>query len=632
MKARIPGRSILFSAVIFSMTACKFVGLDREVTPAQKLVFSAGTLNTSVITKTQTDTVVADTVAVIRMKNSPGQVIITRTETPLSGLADSVAVPPTKGSMLESLPGFRFFGYSYTGTVFGSGNSLFANNDTANYDQATGTYISEDFYKNPASTDCRTRYYAYTPSPLLTARADAAGVTFTYTAPKKLDQTEDICIGVSGDYNSASVRPALTFHHALSAVRFVIDNDAAPHLSIGSIGFRDLPKVATATLPDSFSEGTLDWSVSSSSDMHYKASQADIAGGYSTPWFFILPKDGSVQAVIDLNGEALEHSDLTSTLTLPTENGSAYTFNVSFDSSYHDIYLTPDPTGATLQFGESLDVTVTGAPPVADITLGALTSAGGAAPAFASMTKTGATTFRISNNKREPGDAVIAGSLTTDKGGSASFSDITCKALEESIALTPVSTSIANGQTCEFTVSGVFPDGFSASVSGEGLEKVSQTPTSVTVKNNSTSTSAASGTLTVTTAIQSKTASAAITIERKPATFSDINPKALTWAYNEKIVNGKTDTTYAPDAPILRQEMAAILYRFLTTYYEMDPVTSNHLDQYRDADQVNAYARTAMEFCISEGIIGGVGGGRLAPRETATRGQIACVMDRAFIQ
>lgn len=108
--------------------------------------------------------------------------------------------------------------------------------------------------------------------------------------------------------------------------------------------------------------------------------------------------------------------------------------------------------------------------------------------------------------------------------------------------------------------------------------------------------------------------------------------EALTWAYNEKIVNGKTDTTYAPDAPILRQEMAAILYRFLTTYYEMDPVTSNHLDQYRDADQVDAYARTAMEFCISEGIIGGVGGGRLAPRETATRGQIACVMDRAFIQ
>lgn len=82
MKARIPGRSILFSAVIFTMAACKFAGLDREVTPAQKLVFSAGTLNASAITKTQADTVTADTVAVIQMKNRPGQVIITRTETP----------------------------------------------------------------------------------------------------------------------------------------------------------------------------------------------------------------------------------------------------------------------------------------------------------------------------------------------------------------------------------------------------------------------------------------------------------------------------------------------------------------------------------------------------------------------
>ena len=104
------------------------------------------------------------------------------------------------------------------------------------------------------------------------------------------------------------------------------------------------------------------------------------------------------------------------------------------------------------------------------------------------------------------------------------------------------------------------------------------------------------------------------------------------WSCSWSIVDGKTVTSYAPYAPIVRQEMAAILYRFLTTYYEMDPVTSNHLDQYRDADQVDAYARTAMAFCISEGIIGGVGGGRLAPRETATRGQIACVMDRAFIQ
>lgn len=107
---------------------------------------------------------------------------------------------------------------------------------------------------------------------------------------------------------------------------------------------------------------------------------------------------------------------------------------------------------------------------------------------------------------------------------------------------------------------------------------------------------------------------------------------ALDWAYYNGIVNGKTTTTFAPGDPVKRQEMAAILYRFLTTYFEMDPVTSNNLDQYRDAGQVDAYARTAMEFCISEGIISGVGGGLLAPKNSTTRAQIACVMDRAFIR
>ena len=530
-------RCLLFSAALLAVTACRFdpAGLDPLVPPSERLSFSA-TVGPSLATKSGGDdtSVPPDTVAVIEMeRNTPGQVVITRTVTPLTEVLDLTPAPLTKGSMVTTLSSFNFYGYSYTGTVFGSGNSLFANNGTATYDGASGAFISGDFYNNPASSTCRTRYYAYTPSPLLTASATTAGVTFTYTAPANLNQTEDLCIGVSGDYNSPATRPAVTMHHALSAVRFVIDNNAAPHLGIGSIGFRGIPKTATATLPADLSGAGVRWTVTSSADTYYDASQADIAGGYSTPWFFILPKDGAVQAVIDLDATGLAGTDLSSSLSIPAAGGLAYTYNVTFDGRYHNVYLTPDPTNQTLPYGASLDVAVTGAPPVADITLGTPTYGSGAAATFASMTKTGATTFRITNNKKTVGNVAVAGSLTTDKGGSASFSNLVFVGLQESISLTPTATTIDNGATYSFTVSGTYPDGFSASVSGAGLEKVSQTATSVTVRNTSTATSATSGTLTVTTANQSVTASAAITLARKPASFTGIDVSSLSWAYNE---------------------------------------------------------------------------------------------------
>ena len=106
---------------------------------------------------------------------------------------------------------------------------------------------------------------------------------------------------------------------------------------------------------------------------------------------------------------------------------------------------------------------------------------------------------------------------------------------------------------------------------------------------------------------------------------------ALNWAYTTGVVTGTSATTFDPFAPIQRQDLATILYRFLDTFYLMEPVTTNQLAQFQDADTVASYARIAMEFCVAEGILNGVGGGRVAPRETATRAQAACILDRAFI-
>ncbi len=102
---------------------------------------------------------------------------------------------------------------------------------------------------------------------------------------------------------------------------------------------------------------------------------------------------------------------------------------------------------------------------------------------------------------------------------------------------------------------------------------------------------------------------------------------AVAWAASHDIVNGTSPTTFSPNAPITREQMAVILYRY-ADYRGYDRSSWASLSVYYDADQVNGYARKAMEWACGAGLLKGITQTVLSPQGTATRAQVAEIFYR----
>ena len=117
------------------------------------------------------------------------------------------------------------------------------------------------------------------------------------------------------------------------------------------------------------------------------------------------------------------------------------------------------------------------------------------------------------------------------------------------------------------------------------------------------------------------------------AAFSDVKPgayyeKAVVWASQNNIVSGYTDGTFRPDAPVTREQLASILYRY--TLYRGQDVSAGEttsLTGYGDAQAVSSYALPAMRWACGTGILQGANG-KLNPSGLATRAQLAAMLHR----
>ena len=117
------------------------------------------------------------------------------------------------------------------------------------------------------------------------------------------------------------------------------------------------------------------------------------------------------------------------------------------------------------------------------------------------------------------------------------------------------------------------------------------------------------------------------------AAFSDVKPgayyeKAVVWASQNNIVSGYTDGTFRPDAPVTREQLASILYRY--TLYRGQDVSAGEttsLTGYGDAQTVSNYALPAMRWACGTGILQGANG-KLNPSGLATRAQLAAMLHR----
>ena len=113
--------------------------------------------------------------------------------------------------------------------------------------------------------------------------------------------------------------------------------------------------------------------------------------------------------------------------------------------------------------------------------------------------------------------------------------------------------------------------------------------------------------------------------------FADVVPNSwysgyVAWAAENGIVQGMGDGKFGQGENITREQMAVFLYRY-AKYAGLDTTVDGEdaLKAFADADKVSSWAKDAMRWAVSNGIINGTGNG-LEPLALATRAQVAQII------
>lgn len=122
---------------------------------------------------------------------------------------------------------------------------------------------------------------------------------------------------------------------------------------------------------------------------------------------------------------------------------------------------------------------------------------------------------------------------------------------------------------------------------------------------------------------QPETDASAFTDVAADAWYAD----AVAWAADAGIVTGVSDTTFAPDVTMTREQIATILYRY-AAYKGYDMTASNDLSGYADAGEIGSYAVEAMGWANGAGLITGSTATTLNPLGSATRAEVATILMR----
>lgn len=123
-------------------------------------------------------------------------------------------------------------------------------------------------------------------------------------------------------------------------------------------------------------------------------------------------------------------------------------------------------------------------------------------------------------------------------------------------------------------------------------------------------------------------------IESGSAGFSDVAEDsyyhdAVAWAKENGIVKGYSDTVFAPDDNITREQIAAIMHRYAAhKKYDVSKGEGVSLDTYDDAKEISEYAAESMRYAVGSGLIKGKSDKILDPKGNATRAESATILER----
>jgi uncharacterized repeat protein (TIGR02543 family) len=100
------------------------------------------------------------------------------------------------------------------------------------------------------------------------------------------------------------------------------------------------------------------------------------------------------------------------------------------------------------------------------------------------------------------------------------------------------------------------------------------------------------------------------------------------WAAKNSIIAGIGGEKFEPDRMITREEMAVILYRFAEFLNTSAIEAGASQLSYPDASAISSWAADAARYCQQTAIISGRDGGNFVPQGTATRAEVAAILQR----
>jgi len=114
--------------------------------------------------------------------------------------------------------------------------------------------------------------------------------------------------------------------------------------------------------------------------------------------------------------------------------------------------------------------------------------------------------------------------------------------------------------------------------------------------------------------------------------FSDVKSGVwysdpIIWANQSKIVNGVGNGLFAPNDNITREQIAVMLHRYAVSK-GLDVKASNTSLDFKDASKISAFAKEAVTWAVSKGIMQGNADLTLNPLGLATRAEVSTMLQR----
>ena len=125
-------------------------------------------------------------------------------------------------------------------------------------------------------------------------------------------------------------------------------------------------------------------------------------------------------------------------------------------------------------------------------------------------------------------------------------------------------------------------------------------------------------------------------IDGRPAagksSFSDVPggewySEPVAWAESTGVVTGVGGGRFDPDGVITREQLATILYRYCG-FKKLDVSEKGDVSAFTDKDKIDAWATDAVRWAVGIGLIRGVTAKTVDPLGSATREQVATILER----